>query len=430
MTLSFRIQILLTAIIIGGFMVPAPAQTNALFAGTKTPYPVPTQHYTPAPAGFMPVFVNHVGRHGSRFFTRAGSDVQVLEVLEQAKKNKALTSLGEQLLAMTQRFVSIQKGNYENITGLGAIEQRQIGNRLLCNYKHAFAGKGMEIYATHKVRTQQSAAAFLDSFATYAGKKEYKILPDSLDTMLRFYDLSPEYQAFKKSAEVQQPVDSLLNDKKTGQFSQEVCSRIFTAAFKTDAVAFTTNLYDVYCGQFSIPVEMKAHGYAANSIDFRIAFTPQQLQWFAFINGAEDFLQKGAGRNTAGIQATVAAPLLADFINTTSEVVDHTKQADAILRFTHAEAISPFATLLGIPQASIPASSIYQYNRHWLPEAIIPLSANIEWIVYSNGADYLVKVLLNEKETTLPVPGKLAPYYKWEEVKKYYVNKIRLLGKK
>jgi len=415
----FRLTLVLTI-----FAVSAQAQTNALYAGTKTPYQTPAGKYTPAPAGFTPVFVNHVGRHGSRFFTKAGSDVQVLQVLEEAEKSKALTPLGQQLLGMTQRFVSIQKGNYENITGLGADEQRLIGKRLLCNYKQAFTGKGLEIYATHKVRTQQSAAAFLDSFTTYAGKKEYKILPDSVDTMLRFYDLSAAYQAFKKSSAVQQPVDSLLNDKKTTQYAQQVCNKLFTAAFKTDAVVFATNLYDVYCGTFAVPVEMKAHGYAAESLNFRLAFTPQQLQWFAFINGAEDFLEKGAGRNTDGIQATVATPLLADFIKTTSEVIAHTKQTDAILRFTHAEAISPFATLLGIPQASVPAASIYQYNKHWSPESIIPLSANIQWIVYSNGADYLVKVLLNEQEALLPVAGKQAPYYKWEEVKKYYMGKL------
>jgi hypothetical protein len=423
----FRLTVLITITV---FVIPAQAQTSGLFAGTKTPYPAPVQQYTPPPAGFKPVFVNHVGRHGSRFFTRAGSDVQVLQVLEAAQKSNALTPLGRQLLAMTQRFVSIQKGNYENITGLGANEQRLIGKRLLCNYRQAFTGKGLEIFTTHKVRTQQSAAAFLDSFAPYAGKKEYKILPDSADTLLRFYDLSPAYQAYKKSSAVQQPVDSLLNDKRTNQYAQQVCSKIFTATFKTDAVAFTTNLYDVYCGAFSVPVEMKAHGYSAQSLNFRLAFTLQQLQWFAFINGAEDFLEKGAGRDTAGIQATVAAPLLADFINTTSEVVEHTKQTDAILRFTHAEAISPFATLLGIPQASVPAASIYQYNKHWSPEAIIPLSANIQWIVYSNGADYLVKVLLNEKEAALPVATKNAPYYRWEEVRRYYLRKMQMIEEK
>src|SRR5262245_98614 len=116
-------RVIITGIIIGGFVVPAQAQTNALFACTKTPSPAPAQQYTPPPPGFTSVFVNHVGRHGSRFFTKAGSDVQVLQVLEAAQKSNTLTPLGQQLLAMTQRFVSIQKGNYENITGLGKDEQ-------------------------------------------------------------------------------------------------------------------------------------------------------------------------------------------------------------------------------------------------------------------------------------------------------------------
>src|SRR5690349_7127347 len=95
------------------------AQDAPLFSGTKTPYRPQQQQYTPAPDGFTPLFVNYVGRHGARFFTKAGSDVQVLEVLLQAQKSKALTPLGKQVLLMTQRFVSIQKNNYENITALG-----------------------------------------------------------------------------------------------------------------------------------------------------------------------------------------------------------------------------------------------------------------------------------------------------------------------
>jgi hypothetical protein len=42
-------------------------------------------------------------------------------------------------------------------------------------------------------------------------------------------------------------------------------------------------------------------------------------------------------------------------------------------------------------------------------------------------ADYLVKVLLNEKEMALPVPTQHAPYYKWQEVKKFYLKKIQII---
>ncbi|MCS3798602.1 histidine-type phosphatase [Niastella sp. OAS944] len=404
------------------------AQSKQLYAGTKTPYPTPAQQYTPPPAGFKPVFVNHVGRHGSRFLTKAGSDQMVFDILNKAQSQKALTPLGQQLLGMTEHFVAIQKENYENITGLGKEEQACIAKRMLNNYADAFKGNGLEIVATHKVRTQQSASAFLTSFNNYKGNKQSTIVPDSLDTTLRFYDLSPAYQAYKKSAAVSAPVDSLLKDAKTATMARAICKRIFKQGFAIEPVNFTIGLYDMYCGRFSITEEMKQHGFTNKSIDFSIAFNSQQLQWLDFINGAEDFYEKGAARDTLGIQATVAAPLLNDFIKSTSAIVDHTKQEDAILRFTHAEAISPFATLLGIPQASVPAASVYEYNKHWSAAAIIPLSANIQWIVYSNGTEYLVKALLNEKEVSLPVPTNQWPYYKWADLNEYYLRKLKKLN--
>jgi hypothetical protein len=102
------------------------------------------------------------------------------------------------------------------------------------------------------------------------------------------------------------------------------------------------------------------------------------------------------------------------------------KGPDAILRFTHAEAVSPFATLLGIPAASIPAASVYHYSNRWQAETIIPLSANIQWILYYNGKDYLVKGLLNEREFLLPLgPG---PYYRWSDLRAYCLQRLREAG--
>lgn len=420
------------------------AQTNS-FSGTKTPYREPKQAYTPPPAGFKPVFVNHVGRHGARFLTKAGSDVNVLQLLSLAQKDNGLTPVGIKLKEMTTRFLSIEKGNYENITQLGREEQAGIGKRMISQYKDAFKGRGLEVVTTYKVRTQQSAEAFLKGFGSYKGKKIFHITPDSLDDVLRFYDLSPAYQEYKKSPAVEVPVDSLNNDARTKKTAERVCARVFTPSFlnaffkkditietgrkqvKMDPVSFTEYLYDLYCVQLSIPVEMHEKGYAASSIDFGIAFDQKDFEWLSFKNDAADFLEKGAGTDTLGIQVKVATPLLAEFVNSTEAIINNEKHADAILRFTHAEAISPFATLLGVPQASSPSSSIYQYNKHWQAASIIPLSANIQWIIYSNGKEYLVKMLLNEKETKLPLATSSWPYYKWNDVKQYYLGKLQAL---
>ena len=41
--------------------------------------------------------------------------------------------------------------------------------------------------------------------------------------------------------------------------------------------------------------------------------------------------------------------------------------------------------------------------------------------------DILVKVLLNERETKLPVQSDVAPYYHWKDVELYYRNKLEAL---
>ena len=55
------------------------------------------------------------------------------------------------------------------------------------------------------------------------------------------------------------------------------------------------------------------------------------------------------------------------------------------------------------------------------------MGANIQLVFYrrnTGNKDVLVKVLLNENEATLPIKSNTAPYYKWSEVRQYYLDKI------
>ena len=58
---------------------------------------------------------------------------------------------------------------------------------------------------------------------------------------------------------------------------------------------------------------------------------------------------------------------------------------------------------------------------------IFPMASNVQVIFYrpegsTDPADVLVKVLLNERETTLPVATAAAPYYKWSDLRDYYLK--------
>lgn len=439
------------------------------YLGTKTPYRAPLGGYTSPPVGFKPVFVNYVGRHGARFMTKAGPDVEALRLLETAEGVGGLTEVGLRVGRMVRRLCAVGKGHYENISLLGAAEQEAIGQRMLRRYPTVFTGKGLDVVVTYKVRTQQSADAFLKAFAGYKGQRRSSRLADSLDAVLRFYDLSPAYQRYKKSEGVKTALDSLDRDRRTDETAAAICERVFRPAFRSglkpaEERRFAGNLYDLYSVQFSLVRETK------DSMDLGIAFGTPELAWADFVAGAQDFLEKGPGRDPLGIQVRVAAPLLVDFVRRMDEVVERDGAAargaamggaeasgaamdgaaaaptkggcDAVLRFTHAEAISPFATLLGISEASVPVSDIYDYSKHWRAGEIIPLSANVQWIVYSNGKEYLIKVLLNEREVHLPLRGLGetgaaragsageggGAFYRWEELRSYCMERLKAVG--
>jgi len=403
------------------------------YLGTKTPYSPPSVNYTPPPAGYRPVFINHVGRHGARFLTKASADQQVMEVLQAAEKRHALTATGQRIKTIAGRLQAAGKGNYESITRLGGEEQAALGRRMRDLYAPVFTGRGLEVVTTRKLRTQQSAEAFLKGFGRYAGPRSDRRAPESTDTVLRFYDLSPAYQRYKKGEAVKTPLDSLDRDGRTAATAKRICERLFNEPFVQElmvagkGVAFADNLYDLYAIAWSMSGELSAAGHPEDREGLGIAFDRDDLAWLDFRGGASDFLEKGPGFDSTGIQVKVAEPLLADFIRSMDRAVRSPDSArDAVLRFTHAEAIAPFAALMGIRGASTPVRSIYQYHNHWQAGNVIPLSANIQWILYA-GSDggHLVKVLLNEREAVLPVFTGQWPYYRWEDLRAYYAGKLR-----
>ena len=68
--------------------------------------------------------------------------------------------------------------------------------------------------------------------------------------------------------------------------------------------------------------------------------------------------------------------------------------------------------------------NIYKYISI---DKIIPMAANIQIIFYrkEGSDDVLVKFLLNENETSVPVRTDYAPYYHWKDVREYYRSRFR-----
>lgn len=418
--------------------IPHPA-----YLGTKALYRVTHSDTLKPPHGYKPVFINYVGRHGARFQTSEKDLKNLQMILFMAEKNGDLKATGQELESVIKKFSEVQKEHYGDISTEGAEEQRGIGRRMYRHYPNVFRGRGLIVSATQKVRTQQSERAFLKGFGKYSGKIKGQILPDSLDDALRFFSISPGYKKYKKGRFLRVRIDSLNDDPRMVEVRKDIGSEFFKPHFLAGFLSnglilkdnskkriifrfddFLDDLYGLYAIQFSIRSEIRRQGLALSDMNIGAFFKKDDLKWLAFEDGAKDYLEKGPGNDTLGIQIRDAAPLLVDFIRSTDQYILNPGSKDADLRFAHAETIAPLATLMGIPGASRTSSSIFNYSEFWKPYRVIPLSANIQWILCFNKKEYLLKVLLNEQPVQLPVSTRCFPYYKWSRVKKYYLDKL------
>ena len=86
--------------------------------GVNFVYPYHTNKYTKAPKGYLPFYISHFGRHGSRYLTNENDYLSVLNLFKSAEYSNNLTSLGKGALKRIEKICDSVNGT----TGpLGAI---------------------------------------------------------------------------------------------------------------------------------------------------------------------------------------------------------------------------------------------------------------------------------------------------------------------
>ncbi len=404
------------------------------FLGSKTLYAARQQKLTPPPAGYVPVFINHVGRHGARHLTSDVNTSYLYKLLQKADSLKALTAKGLLLKEKLLMLEKIEKNNFKSISSAGKEEQKGLALRMVQNYGAVFseAKPVIQIAYTKEVRTLQSSDAFLTAMQTVINTAA--VSKKINDTTLRFYDLSPAYTKFKNSGNWILGVDKLKASVLYGRLAEEICNPLFTPAFlktldEKEEDKITSDLYGFLTISYSLQKEAEEMSLSTKDISLHDFFTCSQLAVLAGIDNAEDFLVKGPGTDSSGIQVRIAAPLLADFIKTTDTFIQ-SNTVNAQLRFSHAETVAPFAALMEIAGASEPEPAD-KLHAAWKAENVVPLSANIQWVLYKNAKrnGWLIKFLLNEKEERInglkPVHF---PYYEWATVRNFFVARLARLN--
>ena len=129
----------LTFLLLFLLMTGAAAQTSKreMYAdlnrtgSTYFAYPGPVQKaLTPAPAGYVPFYISHYGRHGSRYMTSNRYYVQAITPMDSAAKLGLLTPKGEEVLAKLKAGYADAYNRDGDLTALGGRQHREIARRM------------------------------------------------------------------------------------------------------------------------------------------------------------------------------------------------------------------------------------------------------------------------------------------------------------
>ena len=154
-------------------------------------------------------------------------------------------------------------------------------------------------------------------------------------------------------------------------------------------------------------------------------FTPDELYAFYAVRNYQMYLEEGPSAEFGHRALSDAVPLLRNFVAEADEAIA-TGALSASLRYGHDVNVIPLVGLMGIEGCDTRESDYRKVDQAWSCWRVTPMATNIQLVFFRrpDGGDVLVKFLFNERESRIRLESDLAPYYRWDDVKRYFDERI------
>lgn len=442
-----------------------------LCASNYVAYPDPTVALTPAPKGYEPFYLTHYGRHGSRWLIGDWEYKKAIDILEDAKEKGVLKPQGEYLLEQLKAFYACTRNRLGELTGVGERQHHRIGRRMTEHFPEIFKAKNSQVDARSTVVIRCILSMVAECEEITAFNPNIKIHNDVSNSLQYYLNREPWEKRISEARDARwKEVTYDYNSKNLS------CGRFWDLLFtdpnyryKNDPHRSTLQklLFDIagnMQSHFGNRVDnVKATDGRSNDVPFNPLYAGESKNHPSLkgIPGTAlyDYFTEDEAyglwriKNTewyvgyaAGIAPFTQRNLLENFLQTADTIAVPTKvekrdgsgtqltfetggRHAASLRFGHEVCVMPMAALLelGNSYPQVPMSRIDTLDNVWANFRIYPMASNIQLIFYrpkKGNGDVLVKALLNEREVTLPGTPVSGPYYRWAELREYYLKKI------
>ena len=371
---------------------------------------------SPVPDGYIPFYMSHLGRHGSRYLISDTDYKSIIDIFERAAQKNELTPLGREVLGRLNLLWREVQWRGGDLSPRGVREQRGIASRLYGSYPELFgADSKVTACATTVVRCVLSMDAFCERIKEFspetpidrnAGEKWQRFLNHHTKQAIAYRSAEdtwkPEYNKFEK-AHVK---------------PQRMMAALFT---NSKSVEKEMKAEKIMWGLFAIAEGMQN---VETKISFFDIFTKDELVDLWQCKNLKTYLNDGNSALSKGIMMENAKPLLRSILDSSAQIIANGGRG-ADFRFAHDGNIIPLAMLLHLKGCYSSVSDANKVFLAWSDFKVAPMAGNIQFVFFrkkdGNPDDILVKILLHENEITVP-PVKTVDgvHYRWKDLRQFY----------
>lgn len=375
---------------------------------------------TPAPIGYTPFFINHYGRHGSRWLISPTDYTLPVEQLTKGERNGKLTQRGKEVLEVCRLMLQASSQRLGELSDIGAEQHQRIAQRMYENFPQVWQGDA-HVDARSTVVIRCILSMLNETNMLKSLNPNLHITTDASEHDMYYMNYRDTVAiAAQKAA---RPAINALKDKMfTPKKLEKMTSRLFNdkqfVCDSIDSFRFEYILFDLVSN-------MQSHHDFENIDLYKGVFTVDDAIDFWTYNNARWYIYSGKTPLTGYTGPLAHRHLLQDFVKAADAAIASGKTG-ASLRFGHESVVLPIVCLMGLNGMDYETTDFDTLAEHWRSYEVFPMAANIQIIYYrkSGNDDILVKILLNEKEATLPIGTDCAPYYHWSDVRQHFLNAI------
>ena len=378
------------------------------------------QEQTPPPAGKRPFYLSHYSRHGSRYLNnRKGYDIPY-KMLCKADSTGQLTALGKDIKNQLAHIIRDSEGRWGDLSDIGKQQLKNIATRMVANFPEIFEGEAtIQARSTTVNRCVMSMGTTVQQLVTINPKLKVDMNASKRDT----WYLNHQDAQLRDSMKSKRATDAHNEFWKPYLKNPRLMKLLFVNPDSLDK-SISEKWINYYLLKTAL-IQQNTH--MDDSTTIINLFTNEDIYHFWQIENAWWYIQHGGSLLNGGYQPYSQRSLLRKLIAEADSCIRMQKPI-AQLRFGHETVILPLVCLLGLNGFDFQTSNLEELEPHgWWACMVFPMSSNIQFVFYRSGyndKDIIFKVLLNEKEATLPLHSNIAPYYHWSDFCNYYLQKL------